>query len=43
MFGQEKKEALEIMLDEVENDVGKYPAVFYRKSKIKSYLITDQD
>lgn len=41
MFGQEKKEALEIMLDEKENDEEKYPAVFYRKSKIKGYLITN--
>lgn len=41
MFGQEKKEALEIMMDEKENDTVKYPAVFYRKSPIKSYLVTD--
>lgn len=41
MFGEEKKKALEIMLDENENDMQKYPAVFYRKSNIKSWLITD--
>ncbi len=41
MFGQEKKEALEIMLNEAENDVEKYSAVFYRKSGIKTYIITD--
>ncbi len=43
MFGREKKEALKIMLDEKENDMQKYPAIFYRKSPIKSYLITDQE
>lgn len=41
MFGQEKKEALEIILDETENDLQKYPAVFYRKSGIKTFLVTD--
>ncbi len=41
MFGQEKKEALEIILNEVENDLDEYPAVLYRKSGIKTYLVTD--
>jgi len=41
MFGETKREAVRIMLDEQENDMQKYPAVFYRKSKIKSYLVTD--
>src|SRR3990167_1571812 len=40
-FGSAKQEALRKMLDYNENDMQKYPAVFYRKSKIKSYLITD--
>lgn len=40
-FGKEKKDALRKVLDEGENDMQKYPAIFYRKSKIKSYLITD--
>lgn len=43
MFGEEKKEALKIMLDEGEDDMQKYPAVFYRKSSIPTYLITDID
>lgn len=42
-LGEEKEEAVKKMLDEKENDIEKYPAVFYRKSKIKSYLITDID
>ncbi len=41
MFGQEKKEALRIILDEGENDMQKYPAIFYRKDPVKSFLITD--
>jgi len=41
MFGEEKKEALRIMLDEKENDMQKHPAIFYRKVPIKSWLITD--
>lgn len=41
MFGEGKREAVKIMLDEDENDMQKYPAIFYRKSKIKSYLVTD--
>ena len=41
MFGQEKKEALKIILNEAENDLEKYPAVFYRKTSIKSFVITD--
>ena len=42
-FGKEKKDALRRVLDEKENDMQKYPAIFYRKSKIKSYLTTDVD
>ena len=42
-FGKEKKEALKKVLDEKENNMQKYPAIFYRKSKMKSYLITDQN
>lgn len=42
MFGEEKREAIKIMLDDGENDMQKFPAIFYRKAKIKSYLITDQ-
>ena len=42
-FVKEKREALRIMLDEGENDMQKYPAIFFRKAKIKSYLITDQN
>ncbi|MEK7581565.1 MAG: 6-phosphogluconolactonase [Patescibacteria group bacterium] len=41
MFGQEKKDALKIMLDEGENDMQKYPAIFYRKDPVKSFVITD--
>jgi len=41
MFGPAKRGALEIMLDDKENDLGKYPAVFYRNGPIRSYLITD--
>ena len=39
--GKEKKDALRKVLDEKENDMQKYPAIFYRKSFTKSYLITD--
>ncbi|MEX2028097.1 MAG: 6-phosphogluconolactonase [Candidatus Curtissbacteria bacterium] len=41
VLGDEKKEAVKKMLDEAENDMQKYPAIFYRKAPIKSYLITD--
>ena len=41
-FGSAKQNALMEMLDNNKNDMQKYPAIFYRKSKIKSYLITDQ-
>lgn len=41
MFGEGKREALKTMLSEDENDMQKYPAIFYRKSKIKSFLVTD--
>lgn len=42
VFGEEKKEVVKKMLDENQNDMQKYPAIFYRKSPAKSYLITDQ-
>ena len=42
-FGEEKREALTKLFDENENDLVKYPAIFYRKSSAKSYLITDLD
>ena len=41
MFGPAKQDAGKIMLNEEENDMQKYPAIFYRKSAIRSYLITD--
>jgi 6-phosphogluconolactonase/glucosamine-6-phosphate isomerase/deaminase len=41
MFGEGKREAVKVMLSEDENDMQKYPAIFYRKSKIKSFLVTD--
>jgi len=41
MFGTEKRDTLRRILDVGENDMQKYPAIFYRKSPIKSYLITD--
>lgn len=43
LFGSAKQEALKKLLDEGENDMQKYPAIFYRKCKAKSYLITDCD
>ena len=42
-FGKEKKDALRRILDEKENDMQKYPAIFYRKSSVISFLITDID
>lgn len=42
-FGPAKQDALMLMLDEKENDMQKYPAIFYRKCFAKSYLITDQN
>lgn len=41
MFGEDKKAALKMLLDEKQNDMQKYPAIFYRKAKVKSWLITD--
>lgn len=43
VFGKEKRKALEILLDKGENDMQKYPAIFYRMVPIKSFLITDID
>ncbi len=43
MFGSAKRDALRIMLDEGEIDLEKYPAIFYRKSRIKTWLVTDID
>ena len=42
VFGTAKQSALKKLLDEDENDMQKYPAIFYRKSRIPAYLITDQ-
>lgn len=42
VFGEDKREVVKVMLDEKEGDEEKYPAVFYRKSGIKTYLVTDQ-
>lgn len=41
MFGEEKREALLKMMDEGENDMHQFPAIFYRKAPVKSFLITD--
>ncbi len=41
MFGDKKKGALRMLLDDSVNDMQKFPAIFYRKVPIKSYLITD--
>lgn len=41
MFGEKKKEALKILLDEKMNDMQRFPAIFYRKAKIRSYLVTN--
>ena len=41
MFGQEKREALSIMLNPNENDIQKYPAVFFRKCRAIAHLVTD--
>ncbi|OGE10304.1 hypothetical protein A3A60_04665 [Candidatus Curtissbacteria bacterium RIFCSPLOWO2_01_FULL_42_26] len=41
MFGPAKQNALKMLLDEKINDMQKFPAIFYRKARIKSYLITD--
>lgn len=42
MFGEGKKAAILKILDGGEHDMQKYPAIFYRKSPVKAYLITDQ-
>ena len=41
MFGEEKKEALKILLDTKVNDMRKFPAIFYRKVPVETFLITD--
>ena len=41
MLGSAKQNALKMLLDEKVNDMQKYPAIFYRKVPMKSYLITD--
>ncbi len=41
VFGEAKKEALLKMMDEGENYMQKSPAIFYRKSPVRTYLITD--
>ena len=42
-FGQEKKEALVRLLADKDGDINKYPALFFNKTAIKSFLITDVD
>jgi len=42
-FGQEKKEVLKKLLEDGSEDIRKYPAVFFKKTTTKSYLITDVD
>lgn len=41
-FGEKKAEAIRRVLNDAENDINNYPAIFYRQTPIKSYLITDQ-
>lgn len=41
VFGEEKKKTLAILFDGRIDDLNSYPAIFYRKTTIKSYLITD--
>lgn len=41
IFGEEKREVLTRMLNENENDIKKYPAIFYRKCKANVYVVTD--
>ncbi|MBI4037574.1 6-phosphogluconolactonase [Candidatus Curtissbacteria bacterium] len=41
-FGEKKAEAIRRVLNDAENDINSFPAIFYRKTSIKSYLITDQ-
>jgi len=40
-FGQEKKEALSRLLADKDGDANNYPALFYKTTAIKSFLITD--
>lgn len=40
-FGDDKREAIRKVLDENENDMQAYPAIFYRKCFAKSWLVTD--
>lgn len=42
-FGPAKQDAFRKMLDEDENDMQAYPAIFYRKCFAKCWLITDQE
>src|SRR3989344_3507430 len=41
MFGPAKQNALKMLMDEKVNDMQKFPAIFYRKAKIKCFLVTD--
>lgn len=43
MFGEKKKEAIKLILNDAENDMQMYPAIFYRKGFADSFLITDQE
>lgn len=42
-FGEEKKKPLLKILDATENDMKRFPAIFYRKAPVRSFLITDQE
>ncbi len=42
-FGEEKRDALKLMMDKNQNDLSKYPAVFYSKAPVLCYLVTDQE
>ncbi len=41
MFGEEKKEALKTMLDVNQNDIQRYPAVFFRRCRAIAHVVTD--
>ena len=41
VFGSAKRNVLKLLLDEDENNMQKYPAIFYRKCKAHCWLITD--
>jgi len=41
IFGEEKREVLTRIFDENENDITKYPAIFYRKCQANVHVVTD--